>query len=201
MESTKLRIWGQRIALSTTDIHESSASHTVHCFLEQVISERNAATDVEHTSPEHVGDFVTSEGKMMIGGKDFGPDRLDGLRKCWTAKTPRMIFVVAGQMNPRVHSTNDGWLGLSSAWTCRLGVLLVLSGVFSWRTGSWAELFLDKCFDPIKKDDPQDRHALVPSPDGVLPLQSDLGEAEKRGREKRQDRTGCHADGLTAYSG
>ncbi len=72
--------------------------------------------------------------------------------------TPKMISAAVGQINPRVHSTNDEWLGLSSAWTCRLGVLVVLSGVFSWRTGSWAELFLDKFFDPIRKADPQGRH-------------------------------------------
>ncbi|PBK96328.1 hypothetical protein ARMGADRAFT_1027428 [Armillaria gallica] len=194
-------VYGGEEVPSTRDIHESSAIHTIHCLLEQVISERNVATDVEHTSPEDVGDFVTSEGKMVISRKDFKPDRFDGLRKCWAAKTPTMISVAVGQLNPRVHSTNDGWLGLSYAWTCRLRVLLVLSGVFSWRTGRRAELFLVKCFDPIKKDDPQDRHVLVPLPDSVLPLQSDLGEAEKKGREKWQDRPGCHADGLTGHSG
>ncbi len=37
--------------------------------------------------------------------------------------------------------------------------------------------------------------------DTVVPPQSDLSEAEKRGHEKWQDRPGCYADGLTTYSG
>ncbi len=189
MESTIPCLWGRRIALSTRDIHESSAVHTIHCFLGHVISKRNAAANVDHTSQEHAGDFVTSGSEMVIRGKGFESDRLDGLRKCWTARTQRMISVAVGQMNPRVHSTNDGWLGLSSAWTCRLGVLLVLPGVFSWRTGSWAELCLDNCFDPIKKDDPQDRHAPVPSP-GKCPIPSPANSCDvsKRGLAARMRR-------------
>ncbi len=48
--------------------------------LEYPISKRNATTDVRHTLPEYVEDFVTPESKMVIRGKDFESDRFDDLR-------------------------------------------------------------------------------------------------------------------------